>query len=373
MRILQLLSTSSVTGPAELCLSDAEALRKAGHEVVFGCDTLREGNYPAAIRAAGFELLEDVGLSRKSGPAQVTRDLARLRERFARADLVHCRFTHDHSMAILASKGLARRPALVRTAETGGAIGPGLWRGMAFRASDAVIVSSAPYADHLAAVHRVPRERVHPLPGRVDAARFSPGDGAALRSDLGAAEGEVLFGIVSRIKPERRHALLVRAFARLAREAPSARLAIVGRGEGEGELRALVKDLGLERAVLFAGYRTGEALVSAYRALDVKAWLAEGNDGTCRAVLEAMACGKPVVVGDEGAMAEMVRDGADGIVSRLEEGPLAEALRRLMDAELRRAMGRSARERAESYSAERRAGALWEVYRAAAARAGRTG
>ncbi len=363
MRILQLLSTSSVTGPAELCLSDAEALRRAGHEVLFGCDTLREGNYPAAIRAAGFELMEELGLSRKASPAQVARDLARLRERAARVDLVHCRFTHDHSLVLLAVKGLARRPALVRTAETAGAIGPGLWRGLAFRGCDAVIVSCAAYADRLAAVHRVPEERVHAVAGRVDAERFCPGDGAALRAELGVSQTEVLFGIVSRIKPDRRHALLVRSFARLAREAPSARLAIVGRGEGEGELRALVKDLGLERAVLFAGYRTGEALVGAYRALDVKVWLAEGNDGTCRAVLEAMACGKPVVVGDEGAMAEMVRDGVDGAVSRLEEGPLSQALKRLMDGDLRRSMGLSARERARSYSGERRAGALWEVYR----------
>lgn len=373
MRILQLLSTSSVTGPAELCLSDAEALRRAGHEVLFGCDTLREGSYPAAIRATGFELMEEIGLSRKSGPGQVAHDLARLRERLARADLVHCRFTHDHSLALLARKGLARPPALVRTAETAGAIGPGLWRGVAFRACEAVIASSGPYADRLAVVHRVPRERVHVVPGRVDEQRFSPGSGAALRAELGVAEDEVLFGIVSRIKPERRHALLVRAFARLLREFPNARLAIVGRGEGEGELRALAQDLGLERAVLFAGYRTGAALVGAYRALDVKVWLAEGNDGTCRAVLEAMACGKPVIAGDEGAMAEAVRDGVDGVVSRLEEDALAGALERVMDGALRRSMGESARERAQGYSAKRRAEVLWDVYRAALVRAGRPG
>ena len=58
MRILSLLSTSSVTGPAELCLSDAEALRDAGHEVLFGCDTKRPGNYVEAIRRAGFEVME---------------------------------------------------------------------------------------------------------------------------------------------------------------------------------------------------------------------------------------------------------------------------------------------------------------------------
>ncbi len=369
MRILELLSTSSVTGPAELCLSDAEALRRAGHEVLFGCDTLREGNYAAAIRAAGFELMDELALCRKSGPTQMLRDLVRLRARLACVDLVHCRFSHDHTLALLAMKGLSRRPALVRTAEIAASIRPGLGRGLALRACDAVIVSCAQYADRLAENHRVPREWVHAISGCVDAGRFSPGDGSALRRELGVGDEQVLLGIVSRIKPERRHDLLVRAFARAARERKDMRLAIVGRGEGEGEIRALVSRLGLEREVLFAGYRSQASLVPAYRALDAKIWLAEGNDGTCRAVLEALACGKPVLVGEQGAMAELVRDGLDGFVCNLEEGAVAAAVTRLGDRKLRVQMGRSARERALYFGPERRAAGLWQCYEAALARA----
>ena len=369
MRILELLSTSSVTGPAQLCLSDAEALRREGHEVLFGCDTRREGNYAAAIRAAGFELMDELALCRKSGPGETLRDLAHLRSRLARADLVHGRFSHDHTLALLAMKGLSKRPAMVRTAEIAASIRPGLGRGLALRGCDAVIVSCAQYADRLAENHRVPRERIHAISGCVDAERFSPGDGSALRRELGVGDAQVLFGIVSRIKPERRHELLVRAFAKVVRERGGARLAIVGRGEGEGEIRALVSRLGLEREILFAGYRSQASLVPAYRALDAKIWLAEGNDGTCRAVLEAMACGKPVIVGGAGAMAELVRDGLDGFVCSLEEGAVAAALARLGERNLRERMGRSARERALFFGPERRAAALWQCYEAALAHA----
>jgi glycosyltransferase involved in cell wall biosynthesis len=61
---------------------------------------------------------------------------------------------------------------------------------------------------------------VHVVPGRVDVRRWHPRDAAGLRKAWGVAPNEVLFGIVSRIKPERLHGVVLRAFARVALEAP---------------------------------------------------------------------------------------------------------------------------------------------------------
>ncbi|MGI5860452.1 MAG: glycosyltransferase [Myxococcales bacterium] len=362
MRILSLLSTSSVTGPAELCVSDAEALRDAGHEVLFGCDTKRPGNYVEAIRRAGFEVMDELVLCRKSSPMDLARDLSRLRRRMRGADVVHCRFSHDHTVALLAMKGMSRPPLLVRTAEIAPSLRPGFARGIAFRACDAVVVSCRQYAERLRVGHGVPAERIVVLPGRVDLRRFTPGDGAELRCELGVGEDDVLFGIVSRIKVERRHELLVRAFAQIAPAQPRAKLAIVGRGEHEPDLRELVASLGLTGRVLFAGYRTGDALVEVYRALDVKVWLAEGNDGTCRAVLEAMACGKPAIVGDHGAMSEIVRDGVDGRVVPLDGRALADALASMCDERRRAEAAAGARERASAFDLPVRAREIVGLY-----------
>src|SRR5207253_10416170 len=65
------------------------------------------------------------------------------------------------------------------------------------------------------------------------------------------------------------------------------------------------RELGVSR-VVFGGYLRGPGLVQAYRALDVAVWLREGNDGGCRGVLEAMACGVPVIAGSDGAPGELV-------------------------------------------------------------------
>ncbi len=371
MRVLMLLSTALVTGPAELCLDDAKGLRRAGHTVAFGLDTKRPGDYLQAVRSAGFEVLEDVVLCRKSTPVEMARDLARLRRRMGSADLVHCRFSHDHSLALLAMQRLRERPALVRTAETAHSMRPGLLRGVAFRACDAVIVSCQQYQQRLRATHGLPPGKVHVVPGRVDVRRWHPRDAAGLRKAWGVAPNEVLFGIVSRIKPERLHGVVLRAFARVALEAPRAKLAIIGRGEHEPAVRQLATGLGLDGRVIFAGYAKGDDLAACYSALDAKIWLAEGNDGTCRAVLEAMSCGVPVVAGDAGAMAELVRDGQDGFVARPDDAAVAEALRRLTDPMVRKALARSAQERAAEYAPGVRATKLAEAYSAALKLAGR--
>ena len=333
--------------------------------MVFGLDTRRPGNFALAVKEAGFKVLDELALCRQASPVEVARDISRLRKRLDDADLIHCRFAHDHAVVLGAMLRFPQRPALVRTAETARAVRPGWTRGLAFRACQAVIVPCAEYGQRLQGYHGVSGTRVHVLRGRGDPGRFSPGDGTRLRNELGVKQNEVLFGVVARIKPERLHDVLVRAFAKVALELPKARLLVVGRGEHEPALKELTRVLGLEGRVLFGGYKTGADLVAAYRALDVGVWLAEGNDGTCRGVLEAMACGVPMIVGDEGAMKEIVRDGVDGKVVTPRVDEVAQAIKQLTDPNLLRHMPKAARERVFEFTAEKRRAGLLEIYKGA--------
>jgi len=165
--------------------------------------------------------------------------------------------------------------------------------------------------------------------------------------------GQPVAGIVTRVKEGRRLEDLVDAFRVVADRLPEARLVVVGRGEGEEALRVRIAHRGLQRQVIWAGYRTGEALAAAYRTLDVMTLLAEGNDGTCRALLEGMAAGRPGVAYRFGAPAEAVVDGVSGLL--VEEGDvagLADALVELLGSSSRaRALGAAARARmSESFT-----------------------
>jgi len=359
-----MLASSSVTGPAELMLHDANALRAAGHTVHLACDTRRPGNLVDAIRAQDFPLAEELTLCQSPAAIEVWHDIRALGQRLRseRYDLVHCRFSHDHLITLFAAPRLTR---VVRTAEITRALRPGKTRSLPFRRSDGAIVSCASYANVLEREHKMARERVAVIPGCVDASRFSPGRNSALRKKLGIPEDAPVAGIVSRIKPERMHDALVRAFREVKAAVPESRLLIVGRGEYEPELRGLVSSLGLDGTAIFAGYQAGDALPEAYRALDAMVWLEEGNDGTCRAVLEAMASGLPVVGGKVGAVAEAVVEGETGhLVEQGDERGLARALIDLLaDPPRAKLKGAAGRERATTvYAPSRRDTALAAFY-----------
>src|SRR2546423_14064155 len=136
--------------------------------------------------------------------------------------------------------------------------------------------------------------------------------------------------MVARMKPERGRRVLREAFAKALRQVPEAPLVLVGRGEDEPALREMAGRLAPAR-IHFGGYLRGPGLVEAYRALDVAVWLREGNDGACRGVLEAMACGGPVIAGSEGAPAELIRDGQEGrVVDAADTSQIGSALAELL-------------------------------------------
>lgn len=342
MRILELLSSPVWTGPAEPMASVAGILARRGHRIEIAVDTLRSGDLGDRLRALGFDLRSDLALSTKAGPLAFLRDLRALRRAARDLDVVHAHFSNDHALALLALRG---RPArLVRTVHSSRSLRDRALQAFVHRRSDGLIAVCQAHARLLVERFGVDPRRVLASRGAVDPAAFSP-EGPDLRAELGLDPGQPVAGIVSRIKPDRRHADLLEAFRLVARKMPEARLVVVGRGEGLEDLRARAADLG--GRVIFAGYRTGPALAAAYRTLDCKVLLAEGNDGTCRALLEAMACGRAGVAFRFGAPAEVIVDGETGLLVREGDVPgLAGALLELLGSpERARALGSAARGR----------------------------
>jgi glycosyltransferase involved in cell wall biosynthesis len=284
--------------------------------------------------------------------------------REGRVDLFHTAFAHDHSVALWAARR-ARAPdlRLVRAAQravdvTPGALRQRLW---ALRRTDGVVVHSARYRAALLGLGLDPRRVAH-VPGGVDAHWFTPGTAPELRAQWGVPADARLAGIVARMKPERGHRALLRAWAEVERRAPRAFLVLVGRGEDEQPLRALATELGLQR-VVFGGYLRGPGLVQAYRALDVAVWLREGNDGACRGVLEAMACGVPVVAGDAGAPPELVAE-TGRVVAPDDSAAIARAVVELLDDQaLSRRLGAAARQRAAELTPRKAADATLAFWR----------
>lgn len=360
MRILELLASAWWTGPAEPMASVAAQLRARGHEVELAVETLRPGNLAEQLRRLGFNVRADLALSAKSGPLGWLRDVRALSAAARGYDVVHANFSHDH---LLAAAALRRRGELrlVRTIHGGRALRAR--HGFVHRRTDGIIAVCEAHARTAERVLRVPAERVLATRGAVDSDAFTP-EGPDLRGELGIPPGAPVAGIVSRVKPGRRHDELVNAFRVVADAVPDARLVVVGRGEGLEELRVRVAHQGLQREVILAGYRTGAELAAAYRTFDATVLLAEGNDGTCRALLEGMASGRAGVAYRFGAPAEAIVDGTTGLlVPEGDATALAGALLELLRSPARaRALGAAARDRMRSLYTEAVRGEAVEAF-----------
>jgi glycosyltransferase involved in cell wall biosynthesis len=201
------------------------------------------------------------------------------------------------------------------------------------------------------------------VPGAVDVERFRPdADGESVRMELGLGEAPVA-GCVARMVPGRGHDVLLRAAARLRARLPEVRLVLVGRGEERPALEGLVRELGLAPSVVFAGYR-GADLPAVLAAFDCAVLLGMGSEESCRAVLEAMAVGRPVVAAAVGAVPEIVVDGETGwLVEPTPEAVAARLEATLRDRASARRMGEAGRRRVEAlFTPSRRAALVEAVY-----------
>jgi len=167
------------------------------------------------------------------------------------------------------------------------------------------------------AVHRhssISDDRIVTFPWGIDLERFKPGASAlTLRNDLGWTENHVFISTRS-WEPVYAVDVLVRAFASVLHRLPSARLMLLGDGSLNGEIRQLMHELGLEDFIHAPGRAPYDLLPEYFRSADVYVSSAI-SDGTSISLLEAMACGLPVVVSNSFGNLEWVREGENGALA----------------------------------------------------------
>lgn len=204
-----------------------------------------------------------------------------------------------------------------------------------------------------------PAARFEIVPNIVDTAVFTPGDAPSVRR-----EPQLLFvGLLDEVKDV---AGLLRAFATVREHHPGARLDVVGDGPRRAAYEALTAELGLDDAVRFHGRLPRTAIAPLMRAADALL-LPSVTETFGIVVIEALACGLPVVATRVGALPELVDADAGVLVDPGDPQALAAGIESLLaglDGYDRAAL--AARTRAR-YGVAAVAGRWREVYRQALA------
>lgn len=170
--------------------------------------------------------------------------------------------------------------------------------------------------------------------------RDSVSDRAEIRRSLAIEPHHVMIGCIARMHHQKGQEFLIRAFAKLAGKCPDARLVLVGDGPRMEEMKDEAADV---PNIVFTGTITGNEYNGMLHAFDIYVQPSR-YEGLPRTLLDAMYMGLPVIATNANGMAEVIRDGKNGLsVPVGDVDAIARAIERLVeDGSLRTSLGEAA-------------------------------
>jgi glycosyltransferase involved in cell wall biosynthesis len=352
LRIVHTESSCGWGGQELRIISESQGLIERGHDVSLAAPP--ESRIFDEARSRGIPV-HAVPIARKGVPG-----FAALRRLLAerRTDVVNTHSSSDTWMAALALSTLGGAPPLVRTRHISAPIPRNPVSRWLYRSATAHVVTTGErLREQVMREAGLAPARVSSIPTGVDLVRFAPGDRTDARERLHLPAESFIVGIVATLRRWKGHRYLVEAFAQALGSVPKSdprpgwMLVMVGDGPGADNLRTQVEALGLQSQVRMPGNQ--DDVVPWLRAFDAFALPSYANEGVPQAIMQAMACGVPVVSTPVGAIGELVREGETGLVVPPQDAAaLCRALVLLeRDSKLRASLARNAREHVHAHFA----------------------
>lgn len=372
MKILHIFANYKWTGPADPALSLARALR-GRHNVTFMCGGAPRGQQNQVEEKAhefGVPVIVNNALRKHLEPLTAFHAMKFAAHilRHDKADIIHTHLLNDHLITVAALWFTQSKLPLVRSYYEDSRTRSDRIRNkilMRNRTKAAIVFS----AESFRGVQKMglKKSRIRIIDPAVDVQRFSPDRNLPdIHSKFSFGSSDFLVGIVSRVQRHREFNIVLEATRRARHIVPNLRVLVVGRGTHINELLIEpARAMGLSDIVKSVGYLEGDTYVGALEAMSAILFMVPGSDGTCRAVREAMAMGKPVIATRRGILPEMVGDGVEGIMIDPDSECLAEAIIRVATSpELVKKLGENALKKArERFSLQRQAENTEKLYR----------
>lgn len=205
---------------------------------------------------------------------------------------------------------------------------------------------------------RIVDREIFVVPNGINLEQFNDGSSTIVKEDNVKT---ILF--VGRLHPVKGVQYLIRAMENVLEEIPDVKLVLVGDGEDRARLETLSVQLGIQKSVQFVGIVPHEKVHTFMQQADIFVLpsLSEGFPGV---ILEAMACGLPVVATRVGGVVYIVKDGSNGyLIDTMNQKQIAKVLLKLLqDKRLRKEMSDNNRKEARRYRWDAVAATLESIY-----------
>ena len=352
LKIFHLINVHHWTGPAEYLLRNSKYLIEKGDSVLVGFRSYYKGVLKDELKRNNIPFTEKIKFPRGFKPHIFLWDTFNIRKIIDefKPHIVHCHNSLENIHCVILKK---RRNnfKLVRTIYNSGAIAKKPFTDFFLNRNDYIVPVCTDYFNQLLNIHKIPKHKLRIIKGFVDSNKFFPkkyknSEKDFLLNNFGVKKDIVKIGMVARFQEKRGHRYLIKAFKKLIEsDRKNVRLILAGRGETVDEMKSICRKINIEKFVIFTGYIKDE-LPQLLQSLNIFVLLREGSDGTCRAVLEAMSSGLPVVSVKRGAIIDTVQEGVNGFLIESKENinQLYLHLKKLVDNKnLREYMGEKSR------------------------------
>jgi glycosyltransferase involved in cell wall biosynthesis len=335
LRIVHTEASCGWGGQEIRILSEAAGFLRRGHEAHLLCP--REARIFDEARLRGIPVTA-LPIARKS-----LRGLLAMR-RWLQAnpvDIVNTHSSTDAWLVAIAGVMLRQPPPVVRTRHISAPVpSNSATRWLYTRATQHIVTAGERLRETLVRENGFPAERITSIPTGIDTEKFLPGDQVAARRQLQLPLDVPIAGIVATLRSWKGHRYLIEAMAQLRDK--NMRLVIVGDGPQQEAILSQVQDLKLSNQVILAGNQSD--VLPWLQAMDIFVLPSYANEGVPQAVLQAMACGLPVVTTPVGSIGEAVKDEETGLMVESHcTHCLSAAIERLMsNPDLRQKLGSAA-------------------------------
>lgn len=303
MKIMHTESSTGWGGQEIRILTESRKFIAMGHEVHLAANhdsliLLRSESY--GVTSHG------INLRKKTLPALMSlmRTISHVNP-----DIVSCHSSTDHWLSAVSRVFLRKKFAIVRTRHISATIHqnfPTKW--LYNSGADQIMTTGTVINNILTSNQFVDSKKITSVPTGIDVSIYKPGNPIDAKQLLNIPSDCYVFGIVATLRSWKGHSYLIEAFKQLS--FPKAKLFIVGDGPKMQELKNLVQELGLDN-VIFTDNVPNPILY--LNAMDCFVLPSYANEGVPQALLQAMACGLPIITTRIGGIPECSKNYANKI------------------------------------------------------------